>query len=41
MAKVLTLYGANDKQIGYSKGLEYIVLGIIVARPFEKFYQSN
>jgi len=30
MIKVLTMYGANDKQIGYSKGLEYLVVGLMV-----------
>lgn len=29
--KVLTMYGANDRQIGYSKGLEYLVVGLMVS----------
>jgi len=25
------MYGANDRQIGYSKGLEYLAIGLMVA----------
>lgn len=25
------MYGANDRQIGYSKGLEYLVVGLMVS----------
>jgi hypothetical protein len=41
MIKLLTLYGANDKQIGYSKGLEYIALGILVAKPFPEYKNTQ
>ena len=30
MIRVLTMYGANDRQVGYSRGLEYLCVGVMV-----------